>query len=47
MDKLLIIERKMISAKYNGKKIKYLFYRHKYRKIKEKLEKHNFTRKNK
>lgn len=36
---LLIIERKMISAKYEGKKIKYLWYKHKYNKLKNKIEK--------
>lgn len=32
--KLYEIERKMIYAKYNNKKIKYWWYRRKYRKIK-------------
>lgn len=35
---LLIIERKMISAKYDGKKLKYWFYRKKYEKEKRKYE---------
>lgn len=38
MYKLLIIERKMISAKYDGKRIKYWFYRKKYEKEKRKYE---------
>ena len=44
MEELLIIERKMIAAKYEGKKIKYWWYKHKYKKRKEKREKQNFTK---
>lgn len=39
MEELLLIERKMISAKYDGKKIKYWWYKRKYQKLKNKLEK--------
>lgn len=39
IEKLLLIERKMISAKYDGKKLKYLWYKRKYQKIKDKIEK--------
>ena len=40
------IERKMIYAKYNGKKIKYWFYKRKYNKMKAQQYK-NFTKKKK
>lgn len=43
---LLILERKMISAKYDGKKLKYWFYKRKYEKMKAQQYK-NFTKKNK
>lgn len=46
MIKLIEIERKMISAKYNGKKIKYWFYKRKYEKMKAQQYK-NFTKKEK
>lgn len=46
MNKLLIIERKMISAKYDGKKFKYWWYKKKYEKMKAQQYK-NFTKKNK
>lgn len=46
MKQLLILERKMISAKYDGKKFKYWFYKKKYKKLKKKMEnkngKHNY-----
>ena len=42
---LLIIERKMISAKYEGKKIKYWWYKRKYEKTKKRLEKTGFYKK--
>ena len=42
---LLIIERKMISAKYDGKKLKYWWYKRKYEKMKSKLEKTRFYKK--
>ena len=35
---LIVIERKMISAKYDGKKFKYWWYKRKYKKIKKRLE---------
>ena len=38
MDKLLILERKMIGAKYDGKKFKYLWYKRKLQKMKNKIE---------
>lgn len=43
---LINIERKMISAKYDGKKIKYWFYKRKYNKMKAQQYK-NFTKKKK
>ena len=43
---LILIERKMISAKYEGKKIKYWFYKRKYNKLKAQQYK-NFTKKEK
>lgn len=45
MEKLLVIERKMISAKYDGKKLRYLYYKKKYKKLKEKLDKVIFYKK--
>ena len=45
MYKLLIIERKMISAKYDGKKFKYWWYKRKYKKMKSKLENTRFYKK--
>lgn len=39
MKELLIIERKMISAKYDGKKFKYWYYKRKLNKLKKKIEK--------
>jgi hypothetical protein len=44
--KLFIIERKMIGAKYDGKKIKYWWYKKKYEKMKAQQYK-NFAKKNK
>ena len=38
MYKLIMIERKMISAKYDGKKFKYWFYKRKYEKEKKRYE---------
>jgi len=38
MIELIQIERKMISAKYDGKRLRYLWYRKKYRKLKKKME---------
>lgn len=35
---LLYLERKMISAKYEGKKIKYWYYKKKYKKMKDKVD---------
>lgn len=37
MEELLIIERKMISAKYDGKKFKYWWYKRRLKKLKQKL----------
>lgn len=37
MEKLLILERKMISAKYDGKKLKYWWYKFKYERRKGKI----------
>lgn len=37
MVELLKIERKMISAKYSGKKFKYWWYKRKYERIKRKI----------
>lgn len=37
MEELLIIERKMISAKYDGKKLKYWWYKRRFNKLKQKL----------
>lgn len=45
MQELLIIERKMISAKYDGKKFKYWWYKRKYKKMKNKLNKVYFYKK--
>lgn len=45
MIELLQIERKMISAKYDGKKFRYWYYKRKYDKLKEKLEKTRFYKK--
>lgn len=45
MEELLIIERKMISAKYDGKKFKYWWYKRKYEKMKNKLENTRFYKK--
>lgn len=45
MQELLIIERKMISAKYDGKKLKYWWYKRKYEKMKNKLENTRFYKK--
>lgn len=42
---LIIIERKMISAKYDGKKLKYWWYKRKYDKIKKKLNNMYFIKK--
>jgi len=35
MQELIVIERKMINAKFYNKKIKYWWYRRKYRKLKK------------
>lgn len=35
IEELLILERKMINAKYGGKKIKYWWYKRKYKKMKK------------
>ena len=40
MNKLLIIERKMISAKYDGKRFKYWWYKRKYKKLKKRVDKY-------
>lgn len=45
MEELLIIERKMISAKYSGKKLKYWYYKRKYEKMKKKLNNKYFIKK--
>ena len=45
IEELLIIERKMISAKYQGKKLRYLYYKRKYDKMKNKLENTIFYKK--
>ena len=45
MEQLLIIERKMISAKYDGKKLRYLWYKRKYDKMKKKLNNKYFIKK--
>jgi len=45
MEELIIIERKMISAKYDGKKLRYLYYKRKYEKMKSKLENTRFYKK--
>lgn len=45
MIELIEIERKMISAKYDGKKIKYWYYKKKYNKLKQKLENTRFYKK--
>lgn len=45
MIELIQIERKMISAKYDGKKLKYLWYKRKYNRLKEKLSKTYFIKK--
>lgn len=37
MIELIIIERKMISAKYDGKKLKYWWYKRQFNKLKQKL----------
>lgn len=46
MVELIQIERKMIAAKYDGKKIKYWWYKRKYNKMKA-LQSKNFTKKKK
>ena len=38
INELYKIERKMISAKYDGKKLRYLYYKRKYKKMKKRLE---------
>ena len=45
MIELIQIERKMISAKYDGKKFKYWWYKRKYEKLKNKLNKKVFYKK--
>lgn len=45
MIELIQIERKMISAKYDGKKIKYWWYKRKYEKLKKELNKKVFYKK--
>lgn len=45
MIELIRIERLMISAKYDGKKIKYWWYKRKYNKLKGKLNKTHFYKK--
>lgn len=45
IEQLLVIERKMISAKYDGKKLKYWWYKRKYEKMKNKLENTRFYKK--
>lgn len=42
MNELFKIERKMIYAKYNGQKLRYLFYKKKYEKMKK--QQSNFTK---
>lgn len=39
MDKEIILYRKMTSAKYDGKKLKYWWYKRKYNKLKRNLSK--------
>ena len=46
MDKEIILYRKMTSAKYDGKRLKYWWYKRKYDKLKKKVDK-NFTKKRK
>lgn len=37
MEDLIILERKMIGAKYDGKRLKYWWYKRQYDKLKKKL----------
>ena len=46
IDKELILYRKMTSAKYDGKRIRYWWYKRKYTKIRKK-QFQNFEKKNK
>ena len=46
MIELIQLERKMISAKYDGKKFKYWYYKRKVDKLKKKQQR-DFTKKNK